>query len=269
MTPPLIELKDLAVAPSPGSAPVIRDLNLSIDPGEVVAILGPNGVGKTTLIRTLAGVLQPQSGQVTLLDRPVRDWRPRERAAQMGVVFQNEVPQFDFTVRDIALHGRFHTSGALGKESKNDREAARDALERMGLCHLADRATPRLSGGEWRRTLLARALAQGAPVLLLDEPSAGLDIGWSHRALRELCQSRDHRGAVIMALHDPNLAATFCSRILLLGPSTLLADGAVEETFRPETLYRAYGTRPAIGVNPYTGKPHIFPHPFNGKETLS
>lgn len=262
MTPtaPALETRSLSVAPAPECECAIRDLDLAIRPGETVALLGPNGVGKTTLIRTLAGILAPRSGSVILEGRAMGSWSARERAARVAAVFQNETPYFDFTAKDIVLQGRFHRQGALGRESASDVGIAERSLRHMGLEALMDRPTTRLSGGEWRRVLLARALAQSAPILLLDEPTAGLDIGWSLRALHALCAPAPSPRMVIMALHDPNLAATFCSRILLFGERRLQADGDPASTLNPQALNAAYGFLPKIAPNPFTGQPHTFPY---------
>ncbi len=241
-----------------GAREVLRDVNLSAAAGEVVALIGPNGAGKSTLIRGASGLLKPAAGRVTLDGRPLHGLSPRIRARLVAVVPQAAQFPEAFTVEDTVLLGRTAYLGWVGRESDADRRIARAAMERAAVAPLADRRLGEISGGELQLALIARALAQEAPVLLLDEPTAQLDLRHETRILgmvRDLAH-RDRR-AVIIALHDLNLAARFADRIGLLGGGRLQALGAPAEVLTAETLSAAYGIPVQVVPHPVLGTPWI------------
>lgn len=250
------------------SAPVLRDISLQIHRGEVVALIGPNGAGKTTLIRALSGVLKPVSGQIVILDRDLASLSPRQRARNLAVVPQARQLPEAFTVWQAVLMGRTPYLGWLGQPMQADRQRVEWALERTACESLANRPLGELSGGEQQRVLLARALAQETPVLLLDEPTAHLDLRHQARLLslvREL--AREHGLAVLMALHDLNLVALYADRVALLSEGRLFALGSPEQVLTPETLMAAYQVALNVVPHPEYGTPLVLPDGHNNNNT--
>ena len=242
-----------------GGADVLHSVSVGVRAGEFVALLGPNGCGKSTLLRVLSGILRPRSGSVALDGRDLSQWTTIERARRIAFVPQSETAAFDFSVRDIALMGRYPHRQKWKSETAQDYEIVAQALADADIAHLADRPATELSGGEHRRVLLARALAQQTPLLLLDEPTAHLDI--THQAELLLLTRRliTERGLGVMAaLHDLNQAAEFCDRLILMRGGEILAEGTPETALTADNLRRVYGAEAELGPNPATGKPFIF-----------
>ncbi len=244
------------------SKPVLDGLSLTVQRGELVGIIGPNGSGKTTLLRLVAGSLEPAAGSITLFGRDRTQLSRRERALKISVVPQESRAVFDFTVREIVLMGRAPHLGLLGIEGQMDRAAAEEALRATDTLEFADCRLTELSGGEKQRVLLARALAQEAPLMLLDEPTAFLDI--RHRlALYHLVEKlRAERGLTVVAVsHDINLAARFCPRLVLLHQGKVAADGGASEVVTEENLRAVYRAEVRILEDPASGTPVIVPAP--------
>ena len=207
-------LRVAGVSAGYGEKAVLRNVEFTLRAGECAALLGPNGSGKTTLLRAISGVLAPQSGGIELLGRPLTALKPRERARMVAVVPQRgQLPQ-GLTARQMVLLGRFAHLGWMGAYRREDYAAADSALDETGAAPLARRRLTELSGGELQRVLLARALAQQSPLLLLDELTAGLD--WARMVeLFDLLERRRAAGAcVLMAVHDCNLAALYATRLM-------------------------------------------------------
>ena len=244
-----------------GSKDVVRDVSLAVISGEFVGLIGPNGCGKSTLLRLLSGVLRPRLGAVWLDSRPLTATPVRDVARRLAFVPQQEQAAFEFTVQDVVLMGRFpHRTGRHGPTSE-DYALVERALEELDIAHLKARSITELSGGEHRRVLLARARAQQTPLLLLDEPTAHLDI--THQAellerTRAITREGDMPVGALAALHDLNQAAEFCDRLVLMHEGQILAQGTAEATLLPEFLRIAYGGEAQIGLNPVTGRPMIF-----------
>lgn len=218
-----------------------RDLDLELAAGEVLCVLGPNGGGKTTLFRTLLGLLQAQAGAVRLQGESL-DRLPRsEVARRMGYVAQGQVAQFAFTVRDAVLMGRTAHVGLFAAPGAADRAAAERAIEALGIGALADRVLTELSGGERQLAMIARALAQGARLLVLDEPTASLDFGNQVRVLRELRRLAADGYAVVFSSHDPGQAFLAASGVLLLVRGGALRQGTPEEVITADNLRQVYG----------------------------
>ncbi len=197
--------------------PVVSGVSLTAHPGEVLGLLGPNGSGKSTLLGLLAGHWVPQSGVVTLDGRPLAGWRPDARARRLAWVEQGRAVGFDFTVREVVAWGRLPHRGHWDRWRARDEAAVRRALRATGLTGFADRPLRTLSGGERQRAFLALALAQEPDVLLLDEPTAHLDLKHQLEALERVAALARGRGlAAVVALHDLNLAARACDRVLVL-----------------------------------------------------
>ncbi len=240
---------------------VLRGVSLQLMPGEVLGLIGPNGAGKSTLLRLAAGFLRPGAGRVRLFGRPPTEWPPRELARRVALVPQGAYIPPTFTVWESVLLGRTPYLGFLGVPREADREAARRALEWVGMADLPERLIGELSGGERQRVLLARALAQEPQCLLLDEPTAHLDIHHQVVILSLIRRMARECGiAVLIVLHDLNLAATFADRLALLADGTLVALGDPKDVLRPERLTAVYGNTVAVFPRPDNGgRPAILP----------
>ncbi len=222
---------------------VCRDLSLVLEPGQCWAMLGRNGVGKTTLLHTLAGLRRPQAGEIHLDGRPLAGLPPRQRARRLGVLLQDSEPAFPASVLEWALTGRHPFIGRWGVATAQDEALARQALAHMALDGQTAQPVTTLSGGERRRLDVATLLTQDPAVMLLDEPVNHLDLAHQVRLLRLLRQQTSRRGkAVVMVLHDINLARRFCDRVLLLFGDGEVAHGSATELLEPQTLSRLYHT---------------------------
>ena len=250
-----VVLRVAGISAAYGEKAVLRRVELTLRAGECAALLGPNGSGKTTLLRAISGVLAPQTGEIELLGRPLATLSPRQRARMVAVVPQRgQLPQ-GLTARQMVLLGRFAHLGWLGAYSREDYAAADSALEETGAAMLANRRLTELSGGELQRVLLARALAQQSPLLLLDELAAGLD--WARMVeLFDLLERRRAAGAcVLMAVHDCNLAALYATRLMGLKGGNLVFDGPVARVFTEENLGALYNIPISILPHPRFGLP--------------
>ncbi|WP_245170781.1 ABC transporter ATP-binding protein [Desulfovibrio desulfuricans] len=238
-----------------GGQSVLHEAGFTLHAGECAALLGPNGSGKTTLLRALSGVLMPQAGTIEIQGRPLAALKPRERARMVAVVPQRgQLPQ-GLTARQMVLLGRFAHLSWLGAYGLEDYAAADRALEETGAAPLAHRRLTELSGGELQRVLLARALAQESPLLLLDELAAGLD--WARMVdLFNLLERRRAAGAcVLMAVHDCNLAALYATRLMGLRDGNLVFDGPVAKVFTEENLGALYNIPICVLPHPRWGLP--------------
>ncbi|MGC8668342.1 MAG: ABC transporter ATP-binding protein [Chthonomonadales bacterium] len=245
-----------------GRLEAIRDVSLDLQPGEFVGLVGPNGAGKSTLLRVLSGTLPLISGTVTLNDRPLSHFSARDLARNIAFVPQSEPTLFDFTVREVVLMGRHAYIHGIAGEKPEDFAAATRAMAATDTLSLADRPITTLSGGEHRRVLIARALAQEAPVLLLDEPTAHLDLSHQVELLTVIRKRVEHHdAAALAALHDLNLAATFCHRVLLMASGSIEAEGPIQTVFQQHILTRVYGGGIEVHRHPVTGSPIVLPAP--------
>ncbi|GAA1852818.1 ABC transporter ATP-binding protein [Myceligenerans crystallogenes] len=219
---------------------VVEGAGLRAGPGDVVGLIGPNGSGKTTFLRTLYAALRPRAGLVTIDDRPVAGLRGNELARRIAVVAQETSSDLPVTVADLVLLGRSPHRGALASFDREDHRAVAAALTRVGARHLADRGYHTLSGGEKQRVLVARTLAQQADHLLLDEPTNHLDIRYQHELLRLVGQLGV---TTVVVLHDLNLAARYCTTLVLLAAGRVVATGTPDEVLTPDLLHRVYEIR--------------------------
>jgi iron complex transport system ATP-binding protein len=220
----------------------VRGASLEIAPASMTAIIGANGSGKSTLIRMLAGLLRPDSGTILLDSIALEKWPPRQRAREIAYMPQVTLTAFPFPVVDVVLSGRSPHVPRFHLESHRDRDRAMDALESTGAAHLANRSFTALSAGERQMVILARALAQEPRLLLLDEPSASLDL--KHRAglMRALARLREQRGlSVIMITHDLQLTGSLFDRILAMRCGEVAAQGTPAEVLRSDLLAEIYG----------------------------
>ncbi len=244
-----------------GTQEVLRGLAFEVRQGEVLGVLGPNGSGKSTLLKLLRGALVPGSGQVLLEGRPVHRCTRRTLARRIAVVPQALAVPFPFTVWETVAMGRFAHRRGLAGLSRTDRAAVERALAWTDTLHLAARTVTELSGGELQRVFLARALAQEAPVLLLDEVTSHLDIRHRLQVAELLVRlNREEGRTVVHVTHDFDLAAEISHRLLLLGPlGEPEALGPPAEVLRPERLHRAFGISVRVEPDPLTGGPRVFP----------
>lgn len=247
-----------SVGVSLGDRRILDGVTCEVEPGEVVGLLGRNGVGKTTLLRVASGTLLPDAGSVRLDDRPLVSFSRRELARRIAVVPQDLHVPFPFLAGEIVLMGRSPHQNLFGFESAEDVRRARDAMERMGIAELENRSVLDLSGGERQLVMFARALAQAPELLLLDEPTAFLDL--SHRidvlqVVRELAAGG---GSALVVSHDLALAARVCDRLVVLADSQVVAQGPPTEVLQPDLLREAFGIEAEILQGP-DGLPLIVP----------
>ena len=245
----------------PGSdSPLFEGLSLTVQPGEFVGLIGPNGSGKTTLLRLLSGTLAADGGEIFLAGRPIRSYRPRDRARIVAVVPQESQVLFNFTVLEMVLMGRAPHLGLLGLEGPRDFEIAREALQQMDLIGLENKPLREVSSGERQRARVARALAQEPRVLLLDEATAFLDLKHRMRIGLNLVRLNREQGLTIVAIsHDLNLAARFGSRLVILERGHLVADGEPASVLTPDLLRRVYETEAVVARDPKSGAPYVIP----------
>jgi iron complex transport system ATP-binding protein len=246
MTDPALEFA--AVRFAYHHAPALDGVSFCVEPGEMVGLLGPNGAGKSTILKLAAGTLRPKAGRVCLLGDEASRLPRREAARRVAVVPQEFTVQFPYTVRQIVEMGRAPRLSLLGMLGVEDHTAVESALVTTDIAHLADRVFNELSGGERQRVLLALALAQEGQILLLDEPTAHLDIRWQIETLELLRRLNAERGLTILAaLHDLNLAARYYSRLILLN-RRVVADGPPSRALDRELLAAVYGAAVTVGV---------------------
>ncbi|MBA2712791.1 MAG: ABC transporter ATP-binding protein [Rubrobacteraceae bacterium] len=233
---------------------ILRGVSLEVGPGEVVGLIGPNGSGKTSLLRCVYKVLKPQAGLISLGEEDVLRTSVRRMARRTAVVPQETPGEFDFTVREIVAMGRSPHKGLFERETAGDLEIVEDSLARVGMLPFAGRQFRTLSGGEKQKILVARALAQRAKLLVLDEPTTHLDVGHQLEVLELV---KNLRVSTLAALHDLNLAALFCDRLHVLHGGEIFASGSPEEVLTPRLIREVYGVASEVDIHPATGKPHV------------
>jgi len=256
----LIEARDLSFRYE--SEWVVRNVTFTLKPGEFLGLLGPNGSGKSSLLKVVNGILRPQQGQISFENRELSSWSRRRLAQRLAMVAQEVQLDFPFTVLELVLMGRYPHLGALEFESDRDLAIARECMERLEIHDLENRLVTRLSGGERQRALVARALCQRPRCLLMDEPTAFLDLRHQldlFTLTRELT-ARHGVGALVIS-HDINLAAQFCDRLLVMDRGHIAVQGTPEEVIRPEHLEAVYGCRLQVDRSPFSGKPRVTPVP--------
>ncbi|MBN2223817.1 MAG: ABC transporter ATP-binding protein [Deltaproteobacteria bacterium] len=237
---------------------VISGVDLTVKNDESIAVIGPNGSGKSTLLKLLAGIVAPEEGRVSIEGVPIKTLGRKALSRRMALVSQEGSGQFPFTVADVVLMGRAPYLSGFQMERQGDHERARRAMETTDIADLADRPIGMLSGGERQRAFIARALCQDTPILLLDEPTAFLDI--AHQ-VSLLCLIRrlhtSHHKTIVSVTHDINLAASFFDRIVILSDGRVSADGRPEEVITEDTIKRVYGTTVLVDTNPVTSRPRV------------
>ena len=254
-----LQARDLVVRY--GSAPgmALGGVSMDVPDGAFYAVLGPNGSGKSTLMRALLGVIRPEAGTAAIGGKETKDWTRRELARAVGAVPQAEHLAFPISVRDFVAMGRYPHLGPLRSEGDPDRHAIQEALARCDVVDLVSRDVTTLSGGERQRVRIARAFAQQPSALVLDEPTASLDIRHEMSIFQLLRASADQGMTVLLITHHINLAARFADRILLLHEGRVAAEGETNEVFQEKILERVYGWPLAVRENPLIGAPQVTP----------
>lgn len=264
---PVVEARDVSVVYGTAQGPVRALVGFSgeLRSGEILGLVGPNGSGKTTLVRAVTGTVRPSAGKVMLRGEDVATLSPAALARRIAVVPQTPLLPERFSVLDCVLMGRTPHLRLLEHESQSDIDIARQAMVATDIWTVADRLIGEISGGERQRVVIARALAQQTPVLLLDEPTAHLDIG--HQAVvlemaRDLCANEGK--AVLAIVHDLTLAAQYCDRLIMLHRGEVVAKGAPGDVITPEVLREVYGARATVLTHPETGRPVVAPSAKGG-----
>ncbi|HIW92887.1 MAG TPA: heme ABC transporter ATP-binding protein [Candidatus Corynebacterium avicola] len=250
-----------------GRSVLVEDVSFTLQPGTLTALVGPNGAGKSTMLALLAGDYDPSEGTVLIGDTAPKDWDAPELATQRSVMLQQHSAHFGFSVAETVAMGRLPHD----IDRENDKRIVEESIEESELSDLRRRDVTTLSGGESARVAYARTAAQSTPVILLDEPTAALDLRHQEVLLRSAARRRDEGAAVIVVLHDLNLAARYADRVMVFSDGHLVADGPPGEVLTPQRIREVYGQRVHLMHHPETGAPVIVPvhdtdKPVNGKE---
>jgi iron complex transport system ATP-binding protein len=246
----------------PGTAPVsaVREVTVRVARGSFTGLIGPNGCGKTTLLKLLSGVLTPDKGSVLLDGRDIKTMSKRYVARRIAVVPQETHPAFEYSVLEMALMGRHPHLGVFQLEGPADLEIAHEALAATGTAHLAERSYMTLSGGEKQRVVIASALTQSPEVLLLDEPTASLDLGYQLE-IGSLMQrlNRERSATMVMATHDLNLAASLCDTLVLMREGRVLASGSTTDVLTSAMIRQVYDVEADVRVHELAGHLTVVP----------
>jgi iron complex transport system ATP-binding protein len=242
-----------------GDARALDGVDVAVHAGELVALVGPNGSGKSTLLRVLLGAQRPTAGTVTLDGAPLASIAPRARARVLTMVVDGATTDFALRVRELVALGRIPFEGLLGGTSREDATAIEEAMDMTDVTHLADRTIDTLSAGELQRAHLARAFAQRAPIVLLDEPTANLDACHQLEAMALLRAFVARGGAAIVALHDLSLAARACDRVVVVQRGRVRADGAPADVLAPPLFADVFGVRARVVRDEHGAIDHVLP----------
>ncbi|PAF43175.1 ABC transporter ATP-binding protein [Helicobacter sp. 11S02596-1] len=242
-----------------GKSNVLKNINLCVKKGEFIGILGPNGCGKSTLIKQILGILSPSFGSVKIFEKNVSDYSDKELAGILGFLPQKSALSMPLSVEDVLYMGRYsYLQNAIRGYDDTDKGAIEEIATMLGISHLKHRIALTLSGGEFQRVLLGRALVSNPKILLLDEPTSALDLNYAIEMMKiceELCLSKGI--TIISVLHDLHLAGLFCTKLHLLKNGEILYDGMPKDLFKPEILKEVYGF--SCDVITHLGRPFVIP----------
>jgi iron complex transport system ATP-binding protein len=243
---PALTVEDLSVGfkSKQRGSPVLAGLNFALNPGELLVLAGPNGGGKTTLLKTLGGYLPPLSGKVRIGNRDLGELGKREKAVALSFLFQGQTALWPFSVEEFINQGRFPHRGIFASEEPADKDASARAIRAAGLSGYETRLVTELSGGEFQRVLIARAMTQEAPIILMDEPINNLDPKYQFIVMDLIRSLADSGLSILMSLHDLTLAAAYADRVALAAAGRLVALGRPEEVLREETLTAVFEIPP-------------------------
>jgi len=256
----MLALEGASVRYSGAPRAALDDVTLRVAAGECVALVGPNGAGKTTALRALLGLVPLASGSAFIVGRAVHSWKREELAREVGVVAQREEPAFPVTVADVVAMGRYPYLGPWQRPGEADRSAVERALAQCDVAGLAGRWVSTLSGGEWQRVRLARALAQDPRALLLDEPSSSLDLRHEMELMETVAALVRSRGlAVLVVSHHLNIAARFADRLVVFSEGRAVADDVPSKVAEPALMSRVFGW-PVEAIQLSDGSTQLYPH---------
>ncbi len=249
-----MKLKIDTITYSINSKLIVDGVSLGIEEGSFVGLIGPNGCGKSTLLKNIYRVYQPDSGAAYIDGRDTAQLSNRELAKEMSVMQQENQVEFDMTVFDMAMLGRYAHQKMFGNDMAREREIVRAALKEVGMEGYEERSFLSLSGGEKQRTLVARALVQQAPLIILDEPTNHLDIGYQYQIMSIL---KKQKLTVFSSIHDLNVASCYCDKIILMKAGRIVDVGTPEEMFVPEKIRLLFGVNTQVTRNSVTNRPNI------------
>jgi iron complex transport system ATP-binding protein len=265
---PAIKIKDLNF--NYGQQKIINNFNLGIEKGEFVALLGPNGVGKTTIFNIISGILPFREGRVKIFGKSISKMRPREIAKYIGVVPQESTSNFNFSNLEIVLMGKTSQASRFENETEDDYRLAMESMKLTKTEHLSDRGFMEISGGEKQRVVIAQVITQETDILLLDEPTSNLDINFQIEIMQLILRiKRDKNLTVVGVFHDMNLAAQYVSRIVLMKNGKIFKDSTPEKVLTPENIYEVFKAHVITEKNPFTNKIYITPHYNNHNEFIA
>jgi iron complex transport system ATP-binding protein len=252
----MIEMKKIKAGYS--AEPVLREITGEINEADFCMIIGPNGAGKSTLLKTILGFLPLMDGDISIRGRSLQLWQNKELAKLISYIPQELTMQFDYPIYEMVLMGRFPYLGYWQTYSAKDREYCEQALYKMDLNQMKDKMYSQLSGGEKQRVAVARALAQQAQVLLMDEAFSHLDLNHQMELMKILKQiNKEEKKTVVVVSHNVNLAAEYSQRVIMIKNGNILADGSPEEVITAENLSKLYNAKMQIVKNPISGKPNF------------
>lgn len=244
---------------------ILQDINFSVNKGEMIGIIGPNGAGKTSLLRCIQQLINDFSGDIKFKHKSIDQYHPRELAQEIAAVAQQSSPIFSLTVFDVVRMGLLPHKNLFAVDTDADRHQIELALEKVGLTQYRDKTFAVMSGGEQQRALIAKALVQGADLLLMDEPTNHLDVYYQHQIMHLV---KALNITVIMTVHDLNLAAQHCQRLMLLQQGQLMADGSPATVLNADSLTEVFNLPCVRDTDPYNGLPRVSFHlpeiPSNG-----
>ena len=252
-----------------GETLVLKNISFQVPQRDFFIIIGPNGSGKTTLMKIISGILKPQNGELKILNRPIDQYHRKDLAKTIAFVPQMTFADFPFTVTEIVLMGRSPYLGILGLEQQNDLEVANQAIAFTGLENLAHRKLDQLSGGEQQRVFIARAICQEPDIILLDEPTASLDLAYQVRIMDLMEKLKTEKGiTVVMVSHDVNLAAMYADHLILLHKGQVVCHGLPVEVLTYKTLEETYGCTILVDESPLGKFPRVtlVPQKYSNRE---